>query len=519
MVCPTNLTLRMQTKKIILLADQPHQAKVMAELANEIHKLNSSIKISLAFTDYYTFYFQKNFLNELISDFNGEVLTQEDMYKSWQDPRGSVDIDDSYLENWSKSYCKDRSLDQLLRTNQWVYGDEHDRFLLKTSKKWKTKILFDSILWCEKLISEQSPSLIVSLGNETMPTNILFEISKEQKIPFFTIIHSRIKNYWIMRMDFAYGMGSYELQKINDKYSSKDVISLAENFILDLVTENQSFYSSGAHKIVDTFRKKKESILKNLVQDLKKFVKHSYWRAFILRRERPYRVKRVEQNLTKVSYDQFRHLVINYFRLLGFDFCGIRHVPDSNFFLWALHARPEASVVVLGQGQDEIEKLIETADKIPNGYFLAVKENPIMLGRRKRGFYRKLKRHKKIILVDPAVSSYELIKKSIGIIGISGTILLEAAFFDKPSCSLGKPEFEDFLIENGFENIETFLNRAISKTHTSAREKVTPYVAYILSEAKNGNLSYYAGIDNSASRDAIRDFACDLHAYMSSKSI
>jgi len=507
----------MVEKNILLLANQPNEAIVMAQLANKIWEIDSKIPITIVLTDYYTFYFQKQFLNGFKYGFRGEILTQEEIYKQWQDD-GNIDkIDLIFMEKWSRSYCEVRSLDQLARTNQWIYGDENSRFLLKTSSKWKSKILFDTIVWCDELISTKSPSLLISLGNETMPTNILFEIARKQAIPFFTIIHTRLQNYWILRRDFALGMDKNTVTAIINKYSTAEHISSAKDFVENLTKTGKSFYPSESEKLAVSTVNKKDSFFKNLYLDLRKFIAGTYWRTFIHNKERPYKVKRVEQNLIKVTYDHFRYLVIFYSRLAGNKFSGARHVPEKRFFLWALHARPESSVLVLGQGKNEIEELLETANQIPEGHFLAVKENPLMLGRRKWGFYKKLRKHKRIILVDPFVSSSDLIKKSVGVIGISGTILLEAAFFDKPSFAYGKPEFVDFLVGSQPMAISSFINQVISKRVSSAKYKVLPYVSYVLLESKKGNLNFNLGIENSDSKEAIIAFAQDIHTYLTKK--
>ena len=102
--------------------------------------------------------------------------------------------------------------------------------------------------------------------------------------------------------------------------------------------------------------KKKNSLVQSLFSELKSFLKGTYWRLFIHSRERPYKVKRVEQNLIHVSLDQLRYIVIYHLRLAGFKFCGKVNLPPVSYFLWALHARPESSVLVLGDGEDEIDK-------------------------------------------------------------------------------------------------------------------------------------------------------------------
>jgi hypothetical protein len=507
--------IEMGAKNIILLANQPNQAIVMAKVANRIWQFDNSVKITITLTDYYTFYFQKQFLTGFKSAFNGSVLTQEEIYKEWQNDEKYQDVDLVFLNEWSKSLCNQRSLDQLARTNQWVYGNENDRYLLKTNDVWKTKILFDTIVWCEELVLSESPSVIVSLGNETLPTNVLYEIACKQVIPFLTIIHTRLENYWILREDFAYGMAKSKVKEVSDKYTSFSALNLAEHFIEKKVRNEESLYSSASKFISNSFAEKRKAFINSLKSEFRDLTAQTYWRAFSHTRERPYKVRRVEQNLIKVTLEQIRYFLIFHARMAGFRFSGTISTPKDKFFLWGLHVRPESSVLVLGDGIDEIDSLIETADQIPIGYFLAVKENPVMMGRRDYGFYKKLKNHKKIILVDPFVSSIKLIKESVGVIGISGTILLEATFFDKPSCALGNPEFADFLIEKGWGNASAFFDKVISNNYESPKNKIMPYIAYLLSEAKPVNL--FSSLDTAESEDAISGFALEILHHLNSK--
>jgi Capsule polysaccharide biosynthesis protein len=164
---------------------------------------------------------------------------------------------------------------------------------------------------------------------------------------------------------------------------------------------------------------------------------------------------------------------------------GKRETPKVPYFLWALQYRPESSVKVLGEGRDEVEEILKVASNLPEGFFLAVKENALMIGSRSLGFYKILEENRKIILLDPNISSIELILQSRGVIGISGTILFEAALLNKPSCALGHPEFSAFLISNGWESSKTFFNKVAGNSFESPIKKISPYLAYVLNEGQD----------------------------------
>ena len=152
--------------------------------------------------------------------------------------------------------------------------------------------------------------------------------------------------------------------------------------------------------------------------------------------------------------------------------------------------------MVLGDGKDEITELFRTANLIPNGHFLVVKENPEMFGLRAPGFYRKLKRHPKIILIDPFVPTYSLIQNSIGVIGISGTVLLESTFFGKPSCALGRPEFEQFTIANGWNAQKEFFRNVINHSTSDPLEKMLPYISYVLENSSDTDIAFESDLSH-----------------------
>ena len=103
-----------------------------------------------------------------------------------------------------------------------------------------------------------------------------------------------------------------------------------------------------------------------------------------------------------------------------------------------------------------------------------------MFGLRRGGFYKKLNSHPRIITIDPFVSTFSLIKKSLGVLGISGTVLLESAILNKPSCAIGHPEFDRFLTHNGLESVQNFIDTCILETDQQPFIKIRPYLVYVL---------------------------------------
>jgi len=505
----------LENYRYILLADQPWQANLMCTLAKELLCKDPRAQISLVFTDYYTFLLRKDYLEGLRIAFPGRVITIEKHYRNWQSKTTPVQVDENYFIDWEKKYCTDRSLKQIEKTNQWIYGNERNVYQRKIGTDWAKRILADTIDWVETLFyPNDQPTVVVSIERSTLPTNLLYEIAKTRKIPFLTFFPSRINSRWLMRDDFGYGMSNKLKEYIQENYSS----SVSKNAALELIeqelTRKVGSYVSIGHTISDKIQNGKINSIRIFLHELRLWMGRVYGRIFIQPRERSIPAIRLVENFVSLSYVEIRRIFQIQMRSLGFKFWGSSRVPEQKYFFWALHMRPEGSVLVLGDGKDEITELFETVNLVPDGYFLAVKENPEMFGLRAPSFYRKLKRHPKILLIDAFVSTYSLIQNSMGVIGISGTVLLESTYFNKPSCALGKPEFSGFLPENGWSAADTFFKNVLNQRYSEPLETILPYIAYVLSNSSASDITFEGDLSLPGADSMIKRFANDIQSYL-----
>ena len=502
----------------MLLVDQPWQANLGLRMAKAAKRVNPSLQFSIVFTDYFTFFLRRDYLVGVKNAFDGNIWTQEDIYRSWQIETNQPNVDQDFLNQWERANCSKRTLEEIARTNQWLYGNERDKYQRRISNAWKDRILLDTINWCEMLIDKIEPDFIVSIERCTLPTNLLYQMSLKRSIPFKTFIPARIENRWIVRSDLAYGMSPELREKILVDYSDEHSLALAEQFAEDMVLNRLGSYHSPSHRIVMDSAVKKSAVLQNLKRELRKLVGRIYGRIFIQPKERSIEAVRVLENFVALSLVEFKQILVAYSHHLGLRIWGENFLPKEPYFFWALHMRPEGSVLVLGDAREEIAELIRTADLIPRGYKLAVKENPEMFGLREFGFYRKLKKHKKIILLDPHFPTFEIIRASSGVIGISGTVLMEAALFEKPSYALGNPEFVGFLVGSGWNGQEVFFQNVLSKDFENPRKTMLPYLAYVLSEGFENSIAFEGDLQSPEAEGMIQSFAVALANFSSGET-
>lgn len=110
----------------------------------------------------------------------------------------------------------------------------------------------------------------------------------------------------------------------------------------------------------------------------------------------------------------------------------------ESFAYFALHTEPEAYPAVLAPFYvDQVWLAKQIARSLPMHMKLYVKDHPIMLGLRPRSYYKELKKLPNVRLIDPGVSSLELIEKSELVLTISGTSGWEGILLKKPVIVFG----------------------------------------------------------------------------------
>lgn len=474
---------------VLLLADQPWQLRIMSEVVKLLRLSSRSLQVKILTTDYYTFLHQASLIKEIRAQ-GVDVGTLEELYRTWQ-----IEEEPNFThverQELSTSF-KDFDLEFLKKTNQWIYGDERNRFYLPMSEMWKEKIFRDTLFWCKSEIERFKPNKIYSIERSTLPNNIIFEIAKRTGIVHKTLIPARIDNYWYFRDDFGRGATEKFVLEIESLMPTKEEEEKINNWITQLISTKSGAYESLEFELtqsllVDRFTSTRK-FLKEILDNCKKVYARFYERSNF-----KFKIVRLEQSLVKLTFSQFRQTWLIFLYSVGIwnPFQNIE--KEQTFFLWALHSRPEGSVLALNNGQDEIQQLFELADQLPDGVVLVVKENIEMLGLREPGFYRRISANPKIVLLDPETNLKDLCNLAVGVIGISGTFLLEAALYDKPVFALGRPEFISVLGNSISQNANDFVLRTIAGENLSTYQKARKYLAFIF---QNGFDAKYKLFDN-----------------------
>ena len=149
------------------------------------------------------------------------------------------------------------------------------------------------------------------------------------------------------------------------------------------------------------------------------------------------RIKRKVRNAIGVSdlYDEFK--------------------PEELFAFFPLHYEPEIALLLYAPYfTDQINLIRHIARSLPLEYKLYVKEHPAMVPYRPRKYYKELKKIPNVKLINPAISSFDIIPHAKLITVITGSVGWEAAMLKKPVISFGDYFFNDLPAIKKCENIK-----------------------------------------------------------------
>lgn len=461
--------------QVLIIVTEPIEIKLACNVLNQ--SKGNDLDVIFLVADHFTFLYEYNFLREMTQKFRYQFLTWEDIYVKWQ-KRHKIDRESNrqYLKYWESKYCINRNLSQLMKTHQGLYAWESSFIYWKISDNQKSEIFCDLCKYAENLFEEYQIVKVISFSTRSFLSNAVYEIAQFREIQMMTLIPNRIGPRYQFREDFGIG--------VSDKYKAQilatEIKEDALNFVDQLLIKTHLFLGL-SNKAIEELRSRKNYPLNFLKNDVILLCKNTYFRIFKAQKIRKYKSKVLSENLVKLSIWELRGLVATFLYSLGVHKFSDEKKITSPFFLWFLHARPEESTSVLSLGQDEIEKLVEVSGILPSGYILVVKENPIMLGRRSLGFYKKLKKLSNVLLLSPVADNNILFSRCIGILGMSGTSLLEVSLIGKPAYAFGLPEFLSVLSNEKYRNVNEFIYGSIaSKGSGEERSTALKYVQWAI---------------------------------------
>jgi hypothetical protein len=175
-----------------------------------------------------------------------------------------------------------------------------------------------------------------------------------------------------------------------------------------------------------------------------KTVKHA-WTTYYRTPEEEFNYRYIKQHplvsLVKgrMKYFQFKHLLKKEQQLF--------EAPDlkEKFILYPLHVEPETTVLIQSLFySDQLALIKQIAMSIPLDCRLYVKEHPAMYGLRDIKDYKRLKQLPNVVLIRYDANTHDLIRNCQLVTTLTGTVGLEALFYNKPVIMFGKTYYSYF---------------------------------------------------------------------------
>ena len=118
---------------------------------------------------------------------------------------------------------------------------------------------------------------------------------------------------------------------------------------------------------------------------------------------------------------------------------------NESFVLFPLHMWNEYSNYTwMGTGYGDQAAAVEAVSRcLPLGLKLYVKEHTSQCGEKPLSFYRRIKRCRSVRLIHPYADTFDLIRRSKGIVTFGSTMGFEAFIMDKPCLVLGRPWYRN----------------------------------------------------------------------------
>lgn len=130
---------------------------------------------------------------------------------------------------------------------------------------------------------------------------------------------------------------------------------------------------------------------------------------------------------------------------------------NVKYILFFLHAQPEETIDQSAfKYKNQIVFIENLVANLPINYVILIKEHNAYFGMRPKGFYYKLARIPRVVLMKLSIHPHQLIRNSDYVVTLTGTVGVEALFYQKPVFVFGNVFYNSFDCINHINSIESF---------------------------------------------------------------
>ena len=289
------------------------------------------------------------------------------------------------------------------------------------------------------VIKSEKPDVIISGSPSNLFEQVAYHLSEENKITYIGLMESRLGEGRVdvcdlehtdSRLEPTFGQLKETDISESEREFTRDFISafLSHKELIYYMKEDKRIYSSNTEFFRYCLKKlkrlnEKKGILLKYLRSRKRFKKFDYKSEILFK----YLIQSPGRDIIRKARIFSQKSM---FQSLN---------GDDSFYLYPLHFQPEfTSSVLATYYADQLATINNIAFALPFPHKLYVKEHPSSRGTRPDEFYSKMKKIPNVVLISAEENMENLIKRSLGVITLTGTAGLEAAISGKPAYVLGK---------------------------------------------------------------------------------
>lgn len=295
------------------------------------------------------------------------------------------------------------------------------------------KIIQGCFKYTKEFLEKTNPDFIIMHPAESMELLVLHEVAKHMKIPTLMISSTRTGDR------FTIHRNTYQIFEtifsIHDKISKHHYKSPYEETAIKYV---KVFREEGT--VFSEFKKSYseqeiffKSIFKTPLKTLKRLYNYFYHYHFgYYKNDYMYKCKSPLKLASAELKVRFKRTLLKNSGI----FCNPDYKEDYVYF--PLHFEPEIALSLLSPYyNDQISLAENIAKSLPIDMKLYIKEHPMMLGFRPISTYKRLLKMPNIVLVNPFIRSFDLLKDAKIVTSITGSAGWEALILKKPVITFG----------------------------------------------------------------------------------
>jgi len=355
------------------------------------------------------------------------------------------DFEEKYNETLAMIMSHDRALGK-------GYIFNADRHPHQAKEYWchelKIREILKEFVFWEYIVEKYTPVLLLSITH----IKILSLIAKKRGITFLSLSGMRFGSGWYWAEN-EYDQNSAYIKNIR-KYvksiSNTNVTETPIEYIHDVDDvskfKNQMSYYGHCHAIKELVSRFPGDLYRFLTGYYKKNQGYGFlvWYPATLRR----------------TY------IYNYFKKYGKKPDDVR---NYKLVFFAFHLEPEITLLFRSPEQNNSMEIITWISKsLPADTILVLKEQPHAYGIRSRRYYENFRKISNVVLASPDIHSWEWIKQARMIATMTGTVGIEAVYFEKPVLSFGKHQTINNLPSvryvNTFESVKDAVKEQLALT-------------------------------------------------------